>query len=234
MILEEKKVGEFVTEDYRTAHLFSKHGIDFCCGGKKTLKEACQNAAVDSDLVLSELESLSTKGEPDTLAENLTMVELIDYIVSTHHVYTREKGELLLRYSSKMVLAHGDRHPEVNKLYALIKALTDELMPHLMKEENILFPAMVSIANGTPSNFPKDQISSPIQAMELEHEEVGILIKELTALTNYFTPPTYACTTWKICYSTLAEYIADLQTHIHLENNVLFPRILHSKKFYPV
>ncbi|HRG77033.1 MAG TPA: iron-sulfur cluster repair di-iron protein [Leptospiraceae bacterium] len=226
MILEEKKVGEFVTQDYRTAHLFTKYGIDFCCGGKKTLKEACQNAAVDSNLVISELESLLAKGDPDTKAEDKTVPQLVEYLVSTHHAYTREKGELLLRYSSKMVFAHGERHPEVNQLYALIKSLTDELIPHLMKEENILFPAMISISEGTPSNFPKEKIGYPIQAMEAEHEEVGEIIKKLAEITNNFSPPSYACTTWKICYSTLAEYIEDLQTHIHLENNVLFPKIM--------
>ena len=226
MILEEKKVGEFVTQDYRTAHLFTKYGIDFCCGGKKTLKEACQNAAVDSNLVITELESLLAKGDPDTKAEDKTVPQLVEYLVSTHHAYTREKGELLLRYSSKMVFAHGERHPEVNQLYALIKSLTDELIPHLMKEENILFPAMISISEGTPSNFPKEKIGYPIQAMEAEHEEVGEIIKKLAEITNNFSPPSYACTTWKICYSTLAEYIEDLQTHIHLENNVLFPKIM--------
>ncbi|MBP9889373.1 MAG: iron-sulfur cluster repair di-iron protein [Leptospiraceae bacterium] len=225
MILEEKKVGEFVLEDYRNAHLFSKHGIDFCCGGKKSLKEACSNANVDTQYVISELEKLAAKGEPSILIESLSLNGLIDYIVSIHHSYTRSKGDLLLQYSGKMVNAHGERHPEVIPLYKLIEALIDDLIPHLLKEEKILFPAIISLENGTELNFPKEQLVHPISGMEFEHEEVGRMIQELKSMTNDFTPPTYACTTWRICYATLAEYVADLQTHIHLENNVLFPRV---------
>lgn len=226
MSVEEKKVGEYVIEDYRNAHLFSKHGIDFCCGGKKTLKEACLNANVNADSVLSELKSLAEVGEPEVLLESLNLSELIEYIVSTHHTYTRTKGELLLLYSNKMVNAHGEKHPEVIPLNKLIRALMDDLMPHLLKEENVLFPAIRALENGSNLNFPKEQIIHPIQAMESEHEVVGKIIADLKLITNNFIPPAYACTTWKICYATLDEYIKDLQTHIHLENNILFPRVL--------
>ncbi len=226
MILEEKKVGEFVIEDYRNAHLFSKHGIDFCCGGKKTLREACLYANADIPTVITEIESLASEGVPELLLERLNLAELIEYIVSTHHTYTRRNGELLLLYSNKMVNAHGEKHPEVIPLNKVIKALIDDLMPHLLKEENVLFPAIVALEKGTPLNFPKEQIVHPIQGMEWEHEEVGRIIADLKSITNNFIPPTYACTTWKICYATLEEYIKDLQTHIHLENNVLFPRVL--------
>ena len=124
-----------------------------------------------------------------------------------------------------MVKAHGERHPEVIPLHKLIQALTDELVLHLLKEERVLFPAIISLENGTPLNFPKEQLVHPILGMEAEHEDVGKMIQELKSMTNNFIPPEYACTTWKICYATLAEYVADLQTHIHLENNVLFPRV---------
>ena len=170
MLLEEKKVGEFVTEDYRNAHLFSKHGIDFCCGGKKTLREACDNANIDTQVIISELQNIAANGERDVLIESLSLSGLIDYIVSVHHTYTRSKGDLLLLYSSKMVKAHGERHPEVIPLHKLIQALTDELVLHLLKEERVLFPAIISLENGTPLNFPKEQLVHPILGMEAEHE----------------------------------------------------------------
>ena len=198
MLLEEKKVGEFVTEDYRNAHLFSKHGIDFCCGGKKTLREACDNANIDTQVIISELQNIAANGERDVLIESLSLSGLIDYIVSVHHTYTRSKGDLLLLYSSKMVKAHGERHPEVIPLHKLIQALTDELVLHLLKEERVLFPAIISLENGTPLNFPKEQLVHPILGMEAEHEDVGKMIQELKSMTNNFIPPEYACTTWKI------------------------------------
>lgn len=225
MLLEEKKVGEFVVEDYRNAHLFSKHGIDFCCGGKKTLKEACTNANVDTKIVISEIQNVAANGKRDTLIESLSLTGLIEHIISVHHTYTREKGDLLIQYSTKMLRAHGERHPEVLPLYELINALIEDLMPHLLKEERVLFPAIISLENGTPLNFAKEQLAFPIFAMESEHEDVGKMIQKLKTITNNFTPPEYACTTWKICYATLAEYVEDLQTHIHLENNVLFPHV---------
>jgi regulator of cell morphogenesis and NO signaling len=227
MLLEEKKVGEFVAEDYRTAHLFSKHGIDFCCGGKKSLKEACFNASADANLVITELQKLASEGNQERNASNLEIPELIEHILNTHHVYTREKGELLLLYSTKMLNAHGERHPEeIPKFYELVQALIADLMPHLLKEEKVLFPAIISIVKGEELPFPPEHIEHPIYAMETEHESVGKILHSLKIHTNNFTPPAYACTTWKICYSTLAAYAEDLQIHIHLENNVLFPKLI--------
>ncbi len=226
MILEEKSVGEFVKEDYRSAHIFNKYGIDFCCGGKKTLTEACQSVGIEKNILLKELEELERTGTPLTFVNEKDLNSLIDYILQTHHTFTREKGSLLLNYTEKLLNAHAESHKEVIELRNLVTSLVEELMTHLLKEERVLFPAILAILDEKPLPFEKSHIIHPIQAMEFEHEQVGNLLRQINSLTNNFSPPKYACTTWKVCYSTLKEFTEDLHKHIHLENNLLFTQVL--------
>lgn len=225
MILEDKKIGEYVVSDYRSAHVFSKYGIDFCCGGQRSLKDVCDKNLVDFQKVLEELLQLEKDGDPIRIVEDSNIEELIDYILEKHHTYTREKGHLLLEYSNKMLNAHGEKHPEVKIFHKLVTELVNDLLQHLMKEENILFPAILSLDNPSNNLFKGDGIMHPISAMEFEHDIAGKILGDLSSLTNNFEPPSYACTTWKICYKTLSAYADDLKTHIHLENNILFPTV---------
>lgn len=222
----DRKVGELVVEDFRRAHVFSQFGIDFCCGGGKLLSVACERAGADTKAVIAALNSASlTKGKEDE-SNYLPLAELIDFIESTHHQYIRAKGPLLIEYSEKMVRAHGKEHDEIIPFAGLVRALIEDLMPHLMKEEKILFPAIRALSQGEQVNGCFGHISNPINAMQHEHEEAGAILEQLHQLTNDFTPPPHACTTWRVCYATLAEFEADLHRHIYLESNILFPKAL--------
>lgn len=223
----DRKVGELVAEDFRRAHIFSQFGIDFCCGGGKPLSVACERAEVEPDKVIAALEEAALVGSREDELNQFPLGQLIDYIETTHHQYVRAKAPLLIEYSEKMVRAHGEHYAEIIPFAGWVRALIEELMPHLIKEEKILFPAIRALSQGQRSEGCFGHISNPINAMQHEHEEAGQILQKLHELTNDFTPPEYACTTWRVCYATLAEFEADLHKHIHLENNILFPKALH-------
>ncbi|QWK93987.1 iron-sulfur cluster repair di-iron protein [Plesiomonas shigelloides] len=220
------RVGELVAQDFRAAHVFSRFGVDFCCGGGRTLAAACERAGVEPQAVVAELNALAEQGSAETVWAELTDEALIQHIVDTHHAYIRRTAPLLLEYSEKMVRAHGERYPEIRPLAGFIRALMDDLVPHLMKEEQILFPAMRDLSQGVVRETCFGHIGNPIRAMEHEHQDAGQIMARLREMTQGFVPPEYACTTWRVCLATLAEFEADLHQHIHLENNILFPRML--------
>ncbi|MGL5044066.1 MAG: iron-sulfur cluster repair di-iron protein [Plesiomonas sp.] len=226
MSLLESRVGELVSQDFRNAHVFSRFGIDFCCGGGRTLASACERAKANPAEVVAELNTLQQGGDADTTFAELSTPELIEHLVNTHHAYVRRTAPLLLEYSQKMVRAHGEKYAEILPFAGFIRALMDDLLPHLMKEEQILFPAMVNLVSGVQEQTCFGHISNPIRVMEHEHQDAGEIMASLREMTNGFTPPEYACTTWRVCLATLAEFEADLHQHIHRENNLLFPRML--------
>ncbi|QYK01149.1 iron-sulfur cluster repair di-iron protein [Shewanella sp. FJAT-53749] len=220
------RVGEIVANDFRSAHLFSQFGIDFCCGGGISLERAIKRFDVDEAQLIEALMALGIEGEKQQGLDQLPLSELLDYIEATHHSFVREKAPLLIEYSQKMVRAHGEHYDEIKPFAGWIRALIEDLMPHLMKEEQILFPAIRAMANGEQVNGCFGHIGNPINAMEHEHDQASEIIERLRTLTNDFTPPAHACTTWRICYATLEEFATDLQQHIHVENNILFPKAL--------
>ncbi|MGL5485945.1 MAG: DUF542 domain-containing protein, partial [Shewanella sp.] len=144
----ERKVGELVAEDFRRAHVFSQFGIDFCCGGGRALINACERAEANPEQVVAALEAVSDSGAKENELNQLPLDQLIDYIEQTHHQYVRAKAPLLLEYSEKMVRAHGEHYAEIVPFAGWIRALIEDLMPHLMKEENILFPAIRAMSQG--------------------------------------------------------------------------------------
>ncbi|MBO2651400.1 iron-sulfur cluster repair di-iron protein [Shewanella algae] len=222
----ERRVGELVAEDFRNAHVFSRFGIDFCCGGGRSLASACERAGAEPTEVLHALSQLAAEGTPDDALAKLPLGELIDHIEATHHKYIRDTAPLLLEYAQKMVRAHGEHYEEIKPLAGWIRALMDDLLPHLQKEEQILFPAISALSQGQEFNACFGHIGNPIRAMEYEHDEAGQILAKLQQLTNHYQAPEHACTTWRVCYATLAEFEADLHRHIHLENNLLFPKAL--------
>ncbi|MCE9851276.1 iron-sulfur cluster repair di-iron protein [Shewanella chilikensis] len=222
----ERRVGELVAEDFRNAHVFSRFGIDFCCGGGRSLASACERADAEPTEVLHALSQLAAEGTPDDALAKLPLGELIDHIEATHHKYIRDTAPLLLEYAQKMVRAHGEHYEEIKPLAGWIRALMDDLLPHLQKEEQILFPAIRALSQGQEFNTCFGHIGNPIRAMEYEHDEAGQILAKLQQLTNHYQAPEHACTTWRVCYATLAEFEADLHRHIHLENNLLFPKAL--------
>ncbi|WP_345873243.1 iron-sulfur cluster repair di-iron protein [Shewanella algae] len=222
----ERRVGELVVEDFRNAHVFSRFGIDFCCGGGRSLASACERAGAEPTEVLHALSQLAAEGTPDDALAKLPLGELIEHIEATHHKYIRDTAPLLLEYAQKMVRAHGEHYEEIKPLAGWIRALMDDLLPHLQKEEQILFPAIRALSQGQEFNACFGHIGNPIRAMEYEHDEAGQILAKLQQLTNHYQAPEHACTTWRVCYATLAEFEADLHRHIHLENNLLFPKAL--------
>ncbi|WP_335924530.1 iron-sulfur cluster repair di-iron protein [Shewanella indica] len=222
----ERRVGELVAEDFRNAHVFSRFGIDFCCGGGRSLASACERAGAEPTEVLHALSQLAAEGTPDDALAKLPLGELIEHIEATHHKYIRDTAPLLLEYAQKMVRAHGEHYEEIKPLAGWIRALMDDLLPHLQKEEQILFPAIHALSQGQEFNACFGHIGNPIRAMEYEHDEAGQILAKLQQLTNHYQAPEHACTTWRVCYATLAEFEADLHRHIHLENNLLFPKAL--------
>ncbi|BAJ03804.1 iron-sulfur cluster repair di-iron protein [Shewanella violacea] len=224
--LSQLRVGKLVADDFRAAHVFSQFDIDFCCGGGRSLASACDKAGADLAEVETALITMDKTGTKEDTLSQLTIDKLIDYIEDTHHTYVREKSPLLLEYSQKMLRAHGENYSEIKPFASLVQILIKDLVPHLMKEEMILFPAIRAMAEGETVHACFGHISNPINAMEHEHDDAILTLEKLNQLTNHFQAPKHACTTWRVCYATLAEFEADLKQHIHLENNILFPKAL--------
>ena len=158
--------------------------------------------------------------------DQLPLIDLLNHIEATHHKYIRDTAPLLQEYLQRMVIAHADDHEEILPLSHCVTELIAELMPHLIKEERILFPAIRSLSMGQEVNGCFGHIGNPIHVMEHEHDNAGEILQQLRAITHNYLIPEGACNTWRTCYKTLAEFDADLQMHIHLENNMLFPKAL--------
>jgi regulator of cell morphogenesis and NO signaling len=220
-------VGEIVASDYRTASVFDRFGIDFCCGGRRSVDDACRTAAVDPHdlkLALDELEA-ATPGDEDVT--QWTAERLIGHIVSTHHTYTRTALATIGRYLAKLVSVHGPRHPELVRVAESWAALSRDLQQHMMKEEHILFPYILELSSSHERPLsPFGTVENPIRMMQREHEQAGDELGVIRALTHGFTTPPDGCATYRICFEELAHFERDLHRHVHLENNVLFPRAI--------
>lgn len=231
MMIKEKTVADFVTENIKTADIFKKHGIDFCCGGGITLEKACAKNNVDQILLEKELLDASKIIDRAYDYDTWNLTFLIDHIVNIHHTYVKESLPLLSQYANKVAKVHGSHHPEVIKINKLFHDVANELMQHLQKEEQILFPYIKQMetaennkTTGNPSPF--GSVKNPILMMEHEHENAGDIFKEIAMLTNNYMPPEGACNTFKALYAKLQEFEEDLHRHIHLENNILHPKAI--------
>lgn len=230
--LEEKTVAELVTQDFKKAEIFKRHNIDFCCGGKKTLHEVCAQKNIDFDTLKKELlQSEEKKLDSEQNFNDWDLNSLIDYIIDTHHVYVRESSPILNEFSNKVARVHGELHPEVVKINQLLNTLTQEMESHMKKEEIILFPYIKQLLETVKENNPEmtpplQTVENPIRAMEEEHKAAGDSMSEIRNLSSNYTPPENACNTYKALYFKLKEFEEDLHKHIHLENNILFPKAI--------
>lgn len=223
-------IGEIVTGDLRKARVFRKYGIDFCCGGKKTLEQVCHDKNLDVQVLEYELSRVA--GDVAGTVANADQWEadfLADYIVNVHHAYIRQVTPDIYAWAEKVARVHGDRHPEAVEVLKLFTAISEELAGHMMKEENILFPYVKHLCRlkkerATAEQSPFGTVKNPIHVMEKEHELVGELFTRMEKATNQFTPPEDACNTFRALYANLKEFEDDLFLHIHLENNILFPK----------
>lgn len=230
-------VGELVAADYRTASVFHAHGIDFCCRGNRPVEEACAENKVDVNQLLYKLEDLTNSGQGDAVDyQSWPLDLLIDYIVKKHHRYVRSKSDEIKPFLSKIADVHGDRHPELQEVKQLFYGATDALAQHMQKEEQILFPYVESLvkAQGNsqkPSSEGFDSLETYIaETMQVEHETEGERFRTIADLTNNYTPPADGCRTYEVTLAMLREFEQDLHHHIHLENNILFPKAVMLEK----
>lgn len=235
-VQKDNTVGEIVAKNFRTAQIFEKFGLDFCCGGKKTLSDACSKRGVDANEIIDELLKVNETGsnrQNDYFTWEINF--LIDYIIEVHHSYVSKLMPVIFAHSQKVAGAHGENHPEVIKIAEYFSTIKDELEAHLMKEEKMLFPYIKKLVEIKKNNLdqqvpPFGAVANPIKVMEAEHENAGLLFAEIKRLSNGYKPPEDACTTFKVLYHELNEFEQDLHTHIHLENNILHPKAIELEK----
>ncbi|MCB0482489.1 MAG: iron-sulfur cluster repair di-iron protein [Flavobacteriales bacterium] len=226
-----KTVADFVRDNYKTSDVFKKHGIDFCCGGKKSLAKVCDQHGLELSQLESELEEV-VKNEPQEHDfASWKPGFLIDYIENVHHEYVNRSLPLLIEYANKVARVHGDANPENVLIAELVARINGELTAHMKKEELLLFPNAKRLEKAIEkaSEFaapPFSKFQTSIDAMEFEHDAAGDICKEIRKLSNNYTPPAHACNTYRVLYSKLEEFEDDLHQHVHLENNILFPKIL--------
>lgn len=228
--LQTSTIKEIVTNDYRTAAVFEKHSLDFCCGGGKTIEQACREKSVNPAMVLEELRTTlaDPTGNKNRFNE-MELDELIDYIVNTHHTYVLKALPAIHTHTRKVAAVHGERHPEVIRIADRFAAVAGELQLHMMKEERILFPYIKSLVRSKQAKtaMPRPQFGSvenPIRMMEAEHQSAGNEMYEIRALSSSYSLPEDACTTFKVSFFELQQFELDLHNHVHLENNILFPK----------
>jgi len=233
---EDETLGQIAARDLRKAQVFKKYGLDFCCGGKKTVKEACAEKGLDVTKVERDLQQANAlpSSRPIPYAD-WSLDFLVDYIVNTHHSYVRKTLPDIVAYSDKVRRVHGDEHPELLRINQLVGEINEELTEHLIKEETILFPfikaLLVPKVNSQSScTVPVRSVQSPISIMEKEHELVGKNLEEIRRLSNNYLLPADACASYSLLYRLLDEFEEDLHLHIHLENNILFPKALEAEK----
>lgn len=220
-------VGALVADRPSRARVFEKYGIDYCCGGGKPLKAVCAELGLDPQEIVSEIRDSDSRGAEATTIDwtQAELGALIDHILSTHHVYLRRELPRLSELTHKVVRAHAARHGELHECSAIYEAMRNELENHMLKEEQILFPAIRELENGEASDGTSGAfIEGPIAVMEREHESAGQALRRMRQLTNDFTPPEDACNTWRAWLDGMGELERDLHQHIHKENNILFPR----------
>lgn len=218
-------IGEIVALDYRAASVFKEAGIDFCCGGKKSIDETCSEKRIDRDELVEKLEKLEST--PNT-THNFIEWEpgfLCDYIVNTHHKYVLKSLPELVSYTEKIASVHGDRHPELKEVADLFLQISKELLQHMKKEEEVLFPSIKEAIN-SGSEKAKAKIISEITRLSGEHEFAGGAMDKINVVTSNYEVPADGCNSYHVTFKMLREFEDDLHIHVHLENNILFPKAL--------
>jgi len=226
----ETTVGAVVADDFRTAGVFEKHGIDFCCGGRISLAEICREKGLDPATLLQEIAEL--KNTPIDRSHNYSawaLPFLADYIINTHHVYLNENTAQIAAYTSKIAEVHGGHHPEVIEIAAIFARIATDMTAHLREEEEVFFPAIKRIdaarrAGNTPEAADLETIRTSLLRLDQEHQEIGDAVHAIRHLAKVYAIPEDVCNTFVVTYQKLREFEDDLHKHVHLENNILFPK----------
>lgn len=237
-ITKETIIGELVANDYRTASVFKKYKLDFCCQGNRTIGEACELKSVDANALVSDLIATTQNVEAGAIDFQTWPLDLLaDYIQKKHHRYVEEKSLEIKPYLDKICRVHGPHHPELFEINEHFTATAGELAMHMKKEELILFPFIKKMEKakqeGTGLEMPPfGSVQNPIDMMMHEHTTEGERFRKIEELTNNYNPPAEACNTYRVTFALLKEFEADLHLHIHLENNILFPKAIEMEKTF--
>jgi len=234
MINSQTTVREVALQMPESTRLFEKLKIDYCCGGNQPLANACASAGIDIDNVMRVLGKMSQSNSTEASAldfQNASLTELIEHILNTHHVFTKSEMERLQSLADKVLNAHGGNHPELVHMDELFTRLCADLKPHMFKEEQVLFPYILAMTQAAELNqagpfAPFGTVNNPVRMMMKEHDIAGQILRELRALTSDYKVPPDACISYRTLYEALENFEKDLHQHIHLENNVLFPKAL--------
>lgn len=219
--LADRTVGEIVAERPAQSRIFQSYGIDFCCQGSKTLRQACEKKGISLESVIEQLEAeLRDKSAPAMNPAKFSPTLLADYIVETHHRFLKDELPRVHAMATRVAQVHGPHTPSLVEVHQVFTQMAEELTDHMMKEEQILFPMIKALARGEAAAMPLD---GPIGVMLTEHEDAGGAFEKLRELTDGFQPPAHACNTYRALFAGLQEIEEDLHRHIHLENSVLFP-----------
>jgi regulator of cell morphogenesis and NO signaling len=218
--------------------VFKKLKIDYCCGGARTLEEACAVAGLNAEDVrqlLEESRQSEATSDEGMDFQTSSLTGLVRYILDKHHVFTKEEMERLDALVEKVHGVHGANHPELSRIKHLFKCLCDDLKPHMFKEEQVLFPYIIRLDEAsnrqqTPMPPPFGTVRNPVRMMMLEHDTAGELLRELREVSNGYSAPADACISYRTLYEALEAFERDLHQHIHLENNILFPRAVEMER----
>lgn len=235
-ITPERTVGSIVAEDYRAAAVLTKYGIDFCCKGGRSVREVCEKQHIDQAKLTGDIAAelaRQTKHGDDVRAWPLD--QLADHVEQVHHRYVEERGPIIKQYLDKLCIVHGERHPELFTIRDEFSTCVGAMAMHMKKEELILFPFVRNLArserSGEPFRTPKfGTVENPVNAMMADHNDEGERFARMNELSNRFTPPADGCATYTTAFSMLKEFEQDLHLHIHLENNIMFPRAIELEK----
>jgi regulator of cell morphogenesis and NO signaling len=229
-ITPEDRVRDIVAADFRTAAVFHRYGIAFCCAGDRTLGQACRERRLDQAEVLDDVERACA--QPDSRVprfDDWQLETLIAYIVGHHHAYVRTAMPAIAAHTQRVAASHGAEQPELRQVARIFEELVLEMTSHMAKEENILFPYIVAAADPARRvdelpEAPFGRIDNPLRVMEAEHEAAGAAMAEIRRLTHGYHAPENVCATFRVCMQELEAFERNLHEHVHLENNVLFPR----------
>jgi regulator of cell morphogenesis and NO signaling len=231
-----KTVKEYALEIPAATRIFEKLGIDYCCGGGKSLADACANAGIAVNEVLTSLQTSATSegNFADEVWHTTSQAKLIAHIVEKHHAFTREELERLEALLAKVSGVHGQNHPELFHIQDQFRKLRGELEPHMLREESVLFPYIIRVEQATAQNRPLPTppfatARNPVRVMMAEHEAAGYILGRVREASSDYTVPADGCISYQTLYSALAALEADLHQHIHLENNILFPRAVEQE-----
>jgi regulator of cell morphogenesis and NO signaling len=230
--IETQTIGKIVAENYKTASVFKQHGIDFCCNGNRTIAYACEQKNLDTNSILAQVQDILNQ-EPDGAVDykSWPLDLMTDYIVKKHHNYVENTGLELKGYVAKIARVHGKTHPELLQVETLYNNVIGELVAHMKKEELILFPFIKNMVQTQDSKAPLTMpgfgsIENPINMMHHEHDDAGEMFRQIRDVTDNYELPHDACNTYMVTFKLLNEFEEDLHLHIHLENNILFPKAI--------